>query len=363
MPDLNPAPAEAVEEHDDLGAALEANYDAIVEAPSASPSAGSSPAQPQVPAEGAGGEAGRARDQLGRYTKAELAAQAAAGQQPSEFKVPEKWPANVRAKLEEIHKANPEYAQFVLEQYSHFRGEAVRNQQYHEKRIEKLATVQKQVEDLLAPGRQQRALAGIDDVGYIRNLVAAGDILDKNPKAGLKWLAQKYGVDLSNLDAQGGGEPAIPPAIQQVMDRQARIEQALQQQYVGMEETRLNQASSWVNDFASQADPQGQPLYPHFDAVLPEIIVNVQYQMQSGQQVDVKAAYDRAIRMNDQVWLKEQSRTSEASRNEAKTRAKREIEDAKRAGLSVSGSGASPMESVPDDLGAHLERNYDRFIS
>lgn len=372
MPD--PKSAELAGEADDLGAALSDAWDnqeatETATAPTGEVDPPASPpadeGQPASSSAGAGGDAARARDAAGRFTKAEQAAMAAAGQQPSgEFKVPEKWPADVRAELEAMHKANPAHAEFVLKQYAHFRGEAARHIQYHaqqeSKRVEKLAQTQKQVEDLLAPGRQQRALKGIDDTSYIRNLVAAGDFLDKHPVEGLKHLAKQYGVDLSNLDATAGGAPAIQPELAQVMERQARIEAALQQQYVGMEQGRLHQASGWIDQFAAQTDTTGQPLFPHFDEVLPEIIVNVQYQMQSGQQVDVKAAYDRAIRMNDQVWLKEQRRTSESARKADEAKHRREIEDAKKAGFSVSGSGSRSMDAVPDDIGEHLSRVYDQ---
>lgn len=374
MPD--PKTAELAGEADDLGSALSDAWDnqeatesttaPIGEVdPNASPSAGES--QPTSSPAGAGGDAARARDAAGRFTKAEQAAQAAAaaaGQQPSapgEFKVPEKWPADVRARLEAMHKVNPEHAQFVLEQYDHFRRVAGQQAQYQNQRGAKLEQTQKQVEDLLAPGRQQRALKGIDDTSYIRNLVAAGDYLDKNPVAGLKHLAKQYGVDLSNLDAAtAGGAPAIQPELAPVIDRLSRIEAAFREQYVGAEHERLAQSGKWVNDFASQTDNTGQPLYPHFDEVLPELIINVQYQMQSGQQVDVKAAYDRAIRMNDQVWLKEQRRTSESARKADEGKRLREIEDAKKAGFSVSGSGSRSMDAVPDDIGEHLSRVYDQ---
>ena len=373
MTDPNAAPA-AGGADDDLGATLEANWDAQEASdstdsppssetpdPSASPSAGEEPAASSPAA--AGGDAARARDDLGRFTKAEKDAAA-----QNDFKIPDKWPANVKAQLETIYKANPEHAKFVLDQYAHFRGEATRWQQTKEREFQRLGTVQKQVEDLLAPGRQARALKGIDDTSYIRNLVAAGDFLDKNPVEGLKYLAKQYGVDLSNLPSQqGGGEPAIPPEVQRELQRvaqeNAEIKAALRQQYVGMEQGRLQEASSWIDQFASQTDASGAPLYPYFDEVLNELCLNVQYQMQSGQPVDVHAAYDRAIRMNDSVWLRESQRRSETSRKEAEAKAKREAEEAKRAGYTLSGSGARSADAVPDDLGDHLARNYDKLIS
>jgi hypothetical protein len=364
LPD--PIVAPATDEADDLGSTLEANWDAQEQASTETPAAPAAETPAPTQEAPAAVEAARARDPAtGKFTKAEQAAQAAAAA-PAEFKIPEKWPADVRARLEAMHKVNPADAQFVLEQYEHFRRVAGQQAQYQDQRAQKLLTTQKQVEDLLAKGREQRALQGIDDTSYIRNLIAAGDVLDRDPVAGLKWLAQRYGVDLSNLNAPAETDP-VKAEMQRVARENAEIKAMLlrgqEQQTQQQTEQQIGMASDWINRFASQVDGSGQPLYPHFDAVLPEIIVNVQYQMQSGQQVDVKAAYDRAIRMNDSVWLKEQTRRTATSRNEVDAKRKREIEEAKRAGFSVGGSGASSAETPPDDLGKLLERNYDRQVS
>jgi hypothetical protein len=99
-------------------------------------------------------------------------------------------------------------------------------------------------------------------------------------------------------------------------------------------------------------------VYPHFDDVLPEIIVNVQAQRQMGQQVDVHAAYERAVRMNDTVWLKVQGARSEAERKAAQEKQLKDIEEAKRAGFSVSGSGGATSERPADSLRGELERQW-----
>jgi hypothetical protein len=364
LPDPNAEPVA----NDSVGADLSAAWDQAQEGTTTEAPAPADPASPsEVPAtssppsEAAGGDAGRARDDQGRFTKAEKAAQAQAAQ-AAEFKVPEKWPAEVRAELEAIHKANPAHAEFVMKQYAHFRGEASRWAQTQEKRFEKLSNAQKQVDDLLAPGRQARALKGIDDTSYIRNLVAAGDFLDRNPKEGIKYLCKQYGLDPATLAAATDGAPEIPAPVREMQERLQMHEAALRAMTQEAQHSRLAEAGDWVNRFASQRDGQGQSLYPYFDRVLPEIITLVQHQMGNGQQVDVHAAYKTAIRMNDQVWLEEQSRTNDASRKEAESKRLRDIEEAKRAGFSLSGSGGAsdaPMENLRDEL----SRQYDKFIS
>jgi hypothetical protein len=149
------------------------------------------------------------------------------------------------------------------------------------------------VEQLLAPGRQQRALSGIDDAGYVRNLVAAGDFLDKNPREGLKYLAKQYGVDLQQL-ASGGEEPQVPDHVRQLHEENAQIKAALQSFMGQQQQAHLAQVANGIEQFAQMKDESGQARYPHFDELLPEIIVNVQAQKAMKQPVDVHAAYERA---------------------------------------------------------------------
>lgn len=370
MPDPSAAPVATDDATDDLGAVLEANYDATVGAESAAPADAPAPvegAQPSTP-ESAAAAAARARDDKGRFAKEakEAAAKAAKAGAPAaaapvvaapDFKIPDKWPQAVKERLQAIHAVNPEHAQYVLEQYNHFRQiDATREGQVQAKL--------KAFDDLLAPGRQQRALQNIDDTTYVRNLIAAGDVLDKNPTEGLKWLAQRYGVDLQKLanPEAGGQQPAVPPEVLAIKQENAQIKAYLQQQAQAQEQEGLRRASDWISQFAAQKDPQGQALYPHFDAVIHDIVFAVQNQLANGQQVDVKAAYDKAVRLNDAIWLREQeaarSRTAEAE----KARKLREAEEARKAGFALSGSGAAPSSDVPDDLGTHLDRNYDKFV-
>lgn len=376
MSDLSPVPAAPAVENDaadDLGATLEANYDKHVGGDSSAPSApAAAPADAAAPAVApsvqSAADAARARDDKGRFAKeAKEAKEAkdreaakpveAAAQAATDFKIPEKWPADVKQRLQEIHAVNPEHAKFVLEQYSRFRQiDATREGQVQAKL--------KAFEDLLAPGRQQRALQNIDDTTYVRNLIAAGDVLDKNPEQGLRWLAQRYGVDLQKLanPEAGGQQPVIPPEVRQLQEEHARIKAYLHEQQQAAEQQNLARAGEWIQQFASQKDPQGQPLYPHFDAVIHDIVFAVQNQLAKGEQVDVKAAYDKAVRLNDAIWLKEQAARTKSAEEADKARRLREIEDARKAGFAVSGSGAAPSTDVPDDLGTHLDRNYDKFV-
>ncbi len=369
MPDSPAAPA--ANAPDDLGADLSAAYDSVVgtdtapaasgTAPSASPSEGTTPSSSP---EGAGGDAARARGPDGKFipkAAAPVAVDPKAApnaQAPAEFKVPEKWPENVRTKLEEIHKVNPEHAQFLLEQYQFFRKvDADRAGQVNAKL--------KPLDDLLAVGRERRALQNIDDTTYVRNLIAAGEVLDKDPERGLKFLAQRYGVDLQKLanPQAAGQEPELPPGVRELQQEQQQIKQFIAKQQQEADEQRLGAAANWLQSFAAQRDENGQPRYPHFDECLPEILVNVQAQKEYGQQIDLDAAYKRAVRMNDTVWLKDQAARSESARKADEARRRQEIEEARRAGFNASGSGGASSDTPADSVRGELERLYDKKFS
>jgi hypothetical protein len=189
-------------------------------------------------------------------------------------------------------------------------------------------------------------------------------VLDKDPTKGIQWLAQRYGVDLQKLanPQAGGQETVVPPEVRALQQENAQIKAFLQKQHQDAEQDGLRRASDWISQFAAQKDPQGQPVYPHFDAVIHDIVFAVQNQLARGEQVDVNAAYHKAVRLNDAIWLKEQEAARSKSAEADKAQKLRDIEDARKAGFAVSGSGAAPSTDVPDDLGAHLDRNYDKFV-
>lgn len=356
LPEPNAAPSES---GDDLRAELEGAWsetESTESAPTgadASAPASTGAAQPSAPpSDGAPVDAGRARNPDGTFARGGKSAPVAQGR-PAEFKVPEKWPAEIRAKLQEIHSKAPDHAQFLLDQYGFMR-------QQHAQAQNRANSYLQSYEQFLAPGRHERALRGIDDGAHIRHLLAADDFINKSPAQAIQWLAHTHGIDLQKLaNPQAAGEPEMPQWAREMQEQQRQFAQMVRQQSIGMEERDLAVASSWIDDFANAVDQQGNKLYPHFDDVINDIIYAVQHQMQTGQPVNVKAAYDRAVRLNDQVWLKDQRARSESAKAAEAAQRKRDIEEAKRAAVSVSGSSASSRLDAPDSIHAALEQAWD----
>lgn len=87
------------------------------------------------------------------------------------------------------------------------------------------------LEQMLAPRRDRWAVQGMDDVQAIKTLLAAQDLLDRDPVQGITLLAKSYGVDLNT--AQPAGQPQAQPQgnsqDQALLQRIAHLEQSFQQ--------------------------------------------------------------------------------------------------------------------------------------
>lgn len=368
MADANLTPGD-----DDIGADIRAAFDSVEPSPPAEAGATPPPAEgepaPASPApEGETAAQARARDEAGRFAKApkepadpaNTAAPDSAGGKPAAapaVSIPHNWPASVKADLERLSKIDPALAQQWIKSTRHWEGIAASERQ----RAEPFLRLQQALEDVLAPTRQQRQMAGMDDAAYLRALAAADQFLSRDPRAGIKWLAQKYGVTPEQLveEVRTAQENAPPPAVQQLMGEVSQLKSYIHQMTRGAQEQALQGVVGTIEAFASEKGPDGQPLRPYFDDCIADVQLLVQQQRERGEPVNLQAAYDRAIRMNDAVWMRVQSQRAEKEAAERAAAA----DKAKRAGFNVAGAGsasASASEEPEDNLRAELERQLSK---
>lgn len=136
-------------------------------------------------------------------------------------------------------------------------------------------------------------------------------------------LAQEYGVPVGAL-----GQQDINPVIPQMM------------QYIQNLEGKVNNVASWREQQEQSAIQQQISVYqdaekyPHFEAVR----ATMAQLLESGLASDLKTAYDKAIRMDDEVWQSEQERQALASQQKIQ-----QTEAAKQA----KAKAVSPKTSTP----------------
>ena len=346
---------------DDIGADLRASFDAAETAAPAEVGGEPSPVETKE----------RARDESGRFAKtaaekahdaevggaAEPAPEGAAAPSGAgaPLEIPKNWPAEVRADLERLAKTDPALAKRWIDQTRYFQGIA----QTERQKAEPFMRLQSALEDVLAPTRQTRQMQGMDDAQYLRALAAADQFLAKNPAEGIKWLAQKYGLTPEQLVGQieDARANAPDPRMQELARRLEQQEAFIRQVTQGAQQQALSGVVSQIEAFASAKGADGSPLHPYFDDCLSDIQFLVQAQRERGEPVNLEAAYAKAVRMNDTVWMRLQSQQAEKQAAERAAAA----EKARRAGFSVTGSGEGARSTDPaDTLRGELERQFEK---
>jgi hypothetical protein len=193
----------------------------------------------------------------------------------------------------------------------------------------------KAYERALAPVAQEAQRFGLNVEDGIKRLLDGQRFLETQPAQAILWLAQKHGLDLAEIASN-------PPAPQASARSEATVPPQFVQHISSLEE-RLNgilmdQNMSAVQQFA--ADPKNA----HYETVendLPAIMREIQASNPSIKGVDLlKAAYDRAVWLNEDVREKMMAdrlaQTTQAATAKVATKAAQSA----RAAVSIRGSSA-----------------------
>lgn len=144
----------------------------------------------------------------------------------------------------------------------------------------------------------------INNLGNAHHKLALGSPQDKLQM--FAQLAQEYKVPLQAL--------YDPQAAQNFMQQQVHqpapqpVQQADPRQLV-REEWESIRTEQAIKDFSEAKDATGQPKYPHYDTVKPTMA----QLLESGLANDLPSAYDKAIRMHDDLWQQQQDSTQQAN--------------------------------------------------
>ncbi len=219
--------------------------------------------------------------------------------------------------------------------------EVLKREQDVEKGFRERADALKRYEPLdqvLEPRRALWAAQGMDEVQAVKTLLAAQDLLEKNPQQGIEYLAKAYGVSLNAAQpTEGQANTPQPdgnsPRIDQLMQR---IDQLTQQVQQAQTAPVTDQIEQFRND----------PANLYFDNVRPAMAALIQ----SGQAKTLPEAYEMACWMDPTIRVLMQKPQVAPAADTAR------VEKAKAAGASVTGSPSSaPIvagagNSVEDDI-------------
>ena len=198
------------------------------------------------------------------------------------------------------------------------------------------------LEQLIAPRRALWAAQGMDEASAIKTLLAAQDLLERDPKQGLEFLARSYGVNLNTAQPQGQ-----PYQAQPARDSHPEIAHLKQQLQVLQSQVQTAQTAPIV----SQIDAfQNDPANLYFENVRDDMAVL----LHNGKAADLKEAYDMAC------WMRPDIRPFLQTAQAPAVPMQDKAAQARRAAVSVTGSpGQTAIRksngSIEDDIRAAFE--------
>jgi hypothetical protein len=253
-----------------------------------------------------------------------------------ELQAPNHWPKDFAAKFEALDA--PAQHMF-MERYKDLEGDYTKKTQA----IAKYKKRQDAFDEIMAPFKSQFERAGMDDVGAVRQLLAAHDYLRKDPQNAIAWLANQYGVDTSAI----GNDPALEdefadPQVKALQQQVAQLTGFIQNQQTQQQSYEQASTQSFIDQFAAETDASGNPAHPHFETVR-SVMGSL---ISSGNATDLKSAYEAAVYANPELRQAELERVA-ARQSQAKVKTEA-VQKAKKAQRSkVRGSATPAAQALP----------------
>jgi hypothetical protein len=197
---------------------------------------------------------------------------------------PQHWPKDFKEDFEKL----PVEAQHLLyDRHKELEGDYTKKTQG----IAKYRKRQEAFDEILKPHMDDFSRAGMDEVGAVRQLLAAHDYLRKDPKQAIQWLAKNYGVDMSEVGMDTAEDEYADPQVKALQQQVAQLQGFLNQQQQTQMQSVQQDTQSMIDKFASAKDADGNPKYPHFEEVRDRMGVLIQ----GNQAQDLESAYEMAI--------------------------------------------------------------------
>lgn len=312
--------------------------------------------EPASEAEAAQSAADRARDASGRFAKAEAAAkapkaapagpQATAGEATEAVEEPV-WRRPPQSWKKEMHdfwsKADPR-----LQEYAYQREEQMRA---GIEPIRSKAEFADKVNEAIAPYMDTIRGLGIDPPQAIRALMEADNILRSSPPQDrlnyFHSLARSYGIDLT---AQGQPAPQAPvdPSFVALQNELVKIRGEVTGWKQAQEEAAYAALLDEVQQFSTKAE--------HFEAARKTMIPL----MESGIATTLEDAYNKALRLDPELFAASQQAQQAAAAAQRKASADKAAKAARAAAVSVrSSTPGAPSAAKAADRRSLLAEQFD----
>lgn len=317
------------------------------------PSADSTPLETSAPQETeaeATARVERARDEAGRFTKAERDAQAAATPPVEPAKTrpprPSSWKKDFEGKWNEIYDSDPNFAQYLLDREGQF-AQGVSTYKAEADRARAFQAIM----EPHAPRFQQY---GADPQEYIGRLLKMDEILAtgslEQKQAMLLSIARAVG--LTDEPAPQGQASYVPPELMNTVSTLQSKLDAIEKANERAEQQRL---ASEVDSFAAD--------HPYLD----DLAEPMAQLLESGFATSMEDAYSKALRLDDELFQKYQAEQQQGSEAERQRKAKEAAARARSAAVSPRSStptgSAATASAQGSDIRSILEASTNSVLA
>jgi hypothetical protein len=203
----------------------------------------------------------------------------------------------------------------------------------------------KALEDAINPFVPELQSQGISPAAWINNLGRAHMILSRAPYEQkvemFNRLAQDYGLNLNQINQPVAQTDAYTQQLMQQLYQVNQEVSTIKSRFEQEEQTRLMSEIERVRSDRER--------FPHFDMVREEMA----QLLELGKAQDLESAYAKAVRLNDEVWAKEQERLL----TDAKKQASKAQQVARAKATAV-----SPKSVTPNGTQAKVEAKDRRSL-
>lgn len=212
-----------------------------------------------------------------------------------------------------------------------------------------------QYQQVLQPYLRDLELNGQSAPQFVGALVGWHKYLQENPREGLLKLASTYGVDPKTLLAQ---EDATDPKFAQLTTELKQVKSQFEGFMTQAQQSEHSQKLAQVQSFAEAKGEDGKIAHPYFEDVSQDILHLMAAAKQTGNPITLEVAYNKALRMNDQVWEKVQSEKALAKTQAEDAQRKATVDKARRA-AATNGTGSDKGSAKKQTLEQELEAKFD----
>lgn len=278
----------------------------------------------------------RARDEAGRFTRAEREAQAAAAPEPAKTRPPRpsSWKKDYQEKWDQIADTDPQMAQYLLEREAQF-AQGVSTYKAEADRA-------RSFQSLVEPHAPRFQHYGVDSQEYIGRLLKMDEMLatgtPQQKQALLLGIARAVGLtDEPEQNMQQASY--VPPELMQTVYGLRSELDAIKQANERAEQTRL---ASEVDSFAAD--------HPYLD----DLAEPMAQLLETGFATSMEDAYHKALRLDDDMFQRFQAEQQQGSETERRRKAQEAAARARSAAVSPRSSTPTGTATTASTQGGDL---------